>query len=61
VIGRIVVGRIVTWASATERKVTGLVQAAHAAGLVVHPYTMRADELPKHCPSADALHADSAA
>jgi ribokinase len=30
-------------------------QAAHAAGLVVHPYTIRVDELPKHCPSADAL------
>ena len=50
-------GRIVTWASATEWKVTGLVQAAHAAGLVVHPYTVRVDELPKGCPSADALHA----
>ena len=50
-------GRIVTWPTATERKVTGLVQAAHAAGLVVHPYTIRVDELPKNCPSADALHA----
>ena len=28
------------------RNPTGLVAAAHAAGLVVHPYTLRADELP---------------
>jgi len=23
----------------------------------VHPYTIRTDELPKYCPSSDALHA----
>ena len=51
------VGRIVTWPSATEKKTTELVNLAHAAGLVVHPYTIRVDELPKNCPSADALHA----
>ncbi len=50
-------GRIVMWTSATERKVTDLVKHAHAAGLVVHPYTIRVDDLPKHCPSAEALHA----
>ena len=30
---------------------------AHAAGLAVHAYTIRVDELPKRCPSAAALHA----
>jgi glycerophosphoryl diester phosphodiesterase len=48
--------RIVTWTSATEHKVTDLVKDAHAAGLVVHPYTIRIDELPKNCPSTEALH-----
>jgi glycerophosphoryl diester phosphodiesterase len=51
------IGRIVTWTSATEKKLTTLVADAHAAGLVVHPYTIRVDELPKNCPSAEALHA----
>ena len=51
------IGRIVTWTPAGEQQVTTLVQDAHGAGLVVHPYTIRLDELPKHCPSADALHA----
>ena len=51
------IGRIVTWSSATEKKLTDLVKWAHASGLVVHPYTIRVDDLPKNCPSADALHA----
>jgi glycerophosphoryl diester phosphodiesterase len=50
-------GRIVTWTTAGEQKVTTLVKDAHAAGLVVHPYTVRVDDLPKNCPSIDALHA----
>lgn len=33
---------------------TGLVEAAHAAGLVVHPYTFRVDRLPVFATSADA-------
>ncbi len=49
-------GRIVTWSSGTEHKVSDLVKNAHAAGLVVHPYTIRLDELPKNCPSPAALH-----
>lgn len=49
-------GRIVTWTAAGERKVTDLVSHAHAAGLVVHPYTIRVDELPKNCPSVEALN-----
>ena len=36
---------------------TGLVSAAHAVGLVVHPYTFRVDQLPLWAGSADvALH-----
>lgn len=34
---------------------TGLVQRAHAAGLAVHPYTFRADELPEGFATFDAL------
>jgi glycerophosphoryl diester phosphodiesterase len=49
-------GRVVTWSAAGEAKATALVKDAHAAGLVVHPYTIRVDELPKNCPSVEALH-----
>jgi len=34
---------------------TGLTQRAHAAGLAVHPYTFRSDELPEGFASFDAL------
>ena len=34
---------------------TGLVKRAHKAGLAVHPYTFRADELPRGFSSFDAL------
>jgi glycerophosphoryl diester phosphodiesterase len=50
------IGRVVTWSAAGEAKATTLVKDAHAVGLVVHPYTIRIDELPKNCPSAEALH-----
>ena len=33
-----------------------LIADAHAAGLEVHPYTFRADDLPEHAPDAEALH-----
>lgn len=36
--------------------VTGLVREAHARKLTVHPYTVRADELPKGVTSLDELH-----
>ena len=50
-------GRIVTWpAAGAAPKVTELVALAHAAKLAVHPYTLRRDELPKNCPSFEALH-----
>ena len=51
------IARIVTWAPTGKRKVSDLVKNAHAAGLVVHPYTIRIDELPKNCPSVEELHA----
>lgn len=38
-----------------NRQVTDLVGKAHAAGLKVHPYTLRVDELPKFATSADDL------
>jgi glycerophosphoryl diester phosphodiesterase len=50
------IGRIVTWPAGPAAKHSGLVKLAHAAGLVVHPYTIRLDELPKNCPSSEALH-----
>jgi glycerophosphoryl diester phosphodiesterase len=50
-------GQIVAWPSpAGAAVVTDLVKQAHAAKLLVHPYTIRLDELPKNCPSIDALH-----
>ena len=51
------IGRVAVWSSAAEKKLTDLVKLAHSAGLLVHPYTIRLDDLPKQCPSADALHA----
>ncbi|MGD9856792.1 MAG: glycerophosphodiester phosphodiesterase, partial [Planctomycetaceae bacterium] len=35
--------------------VTPLVESAHRHGLVVHPYTLRADDLPEWCDDFDAL------
>lgn len=37
-------------------RVTSLVADAHAAGLVVHPYTLRADALPSWAADLDDLH-----
>lgn len=37
-------------------KSTGLVEAAHAKGLLVHPYTVRADQLPEFTATLDVLH-----
>jgi len=49
-------GAIVTGKSKTERKITDLVRKVHAATLVVHPYTLRADELPRWADSTDDAH-----
>ena len=52
------IGRIVTWPTAgAAPRFTPLVKLAHEAKLVVHPYTIRVDDLPKNCPSVEALHA----
>ncbi len=52
------IGRIVSWPTAgAAPKFTDLVALAHAEKLAVHPYTIRRDDLPKNCPSVDALHA----
>ncbi len=51
------IGRIVSWPIAgAAPKFTDLVPLAHAEKLAVHPYTIRRDDLPKNCPSVDALH-----
>ena len=49
--------RVVSWKKAGEPLASDLVKNAHAEKLVVHPYTIRTDELPKLCSSADELHA----
>ncbi|MEL6107687.1 MAG: glycerophosphodiester phosphodiesterase [Planctomycetota bacterium] len=46
---------VVTWDDSGERAVTPFVEAAHANGLVVHPWTIRADQLPRNCGSLQAL------
>jgi glycerophosphoryl diester phosphodiesterase len=52
------IGRLVTWPTARgAAKLTDLARLAHEAKLAIHPYTIRIDELPKNCPSVDALHA----
>lgn len=51
------IARVVTWSATGQRQVAPLVKLAHDAKLVVHPYTVRRDELPKNCPSVDELHA----
>ncbi len=45
----------VTGKSPAERKVTDLAARAHKAGLLSHPYTLRADELPKSVATVDEL------
>ncbi len=46
---------IVSWSAAGELSLSDLVQQAHDRGLDVHPWTFRADSLPKNCPSPDAM------
>lgn len=48
--------RCVEWRADGTPVATPLVAAAHAAGLAVHPYTVRADGLPAGPASLDALH-----
>lgn len=43
-------------AEAGKVESTGYVEAAHEAGLVVHPYTVRQDGLPGWCENVEELH-----
>jgi len=47
--------QVLTFAPGKAPVPTGLVQAAHAAGLAVHPFTLRADELPPGVANFPAL------
>lgn len=49
------IGSYVTGKSPAERRVTDLAARARQAGLKSHPYTLRADELPKCVTSVDEL------
>lgn len=51
------ISRIVKWTDNSTPQVSDLVTLAHAENLLVHPYTVRLDDLPAHCPSPNALHA----
>lgn len=52
------IARLATWMpNDPTPKFSGLVGLARAEKLTVHPYTVRLDELPENCPSADSLHA----
>ncbi|MBI4624228.1 MAG: hypothetical protein HY736_13565 [Verrucomicrobia bacterium] len=51
------IGSIVGGKTKADRRVTELVKLAHARNLVVHPYTVRSDELPKTVESVADLHA----
>jgi glycerophosphoryl diester phosphodiesterase len=49
--------QIVRWPRAgAAPEFTTLVADAHAAGLAVHPYTFRVDQLPEHAPGSAAVH-----
>jgi glycerophosphoryl diester phosphodiesterase len=51
------IAQIVTWPTrGAAPSLTTLVADAHAAGLVVHPYTFRIDDLPANAPDAAAVH-----
>lgn len=49
------IGSYVTGRTPAERKVTDLAARARRAGLVSHPYTLRADDLPKCVRDVDEL------
>jgi glycerophosphoryl diester phosphodiesterase len=49
--------QVVTWAARGAAPVAStFVRDAHAAGLVVHPYTFRLDALPENAPDAASAH-----
>lgn len=50
-------GRLASWDEHGKMHASALSRLAHDAKLAIHPFTVRKDELPKNCPSLDALHA----
>ncbi len=48
---------VVQWAAGGKPTFTTLVRDAHAAGLKVHVYTLRRDQLPQNAPDFAAVHA----
>ena len=48
--------QVVTFGADGTPRCTALVADAHAAGLVVHPYTFRVDALPPHAPDDASVH-----
>lgn len=50
------IASIITGKTPGERKLSTLVKDAHAQHLLVHPYTIRIDELPKTVASVEELH-----
>lgn len=51
------IGRLVTWTAGDPTpKLTPVARLAQAEKLALHPYTVRVDDLPRNCPSMDALH-----
>ncbi len=50
------IGSLITGSSPENRRLTALAADAQRAGLAVHPYTVRADDLPKTVRSFDDLH-----
>ena len=52
------ISRLVSWPNAGgAAQFTDLVKLARAEKLMIHPYTVRRDDLPRNCSSVDALHA----
>ncbi len=50
------IGSILSGKTPAQRQITDLVKLAHGAGLLVHPYTVRIDELPASVSSVEELH-----
>lgn len=49
------ISSVITGKTPQDREISDLVSRAHAVKLVVHPYTLRSDDLPKTVSSADDL------
>lgn len=49
------IGPAITSVIDKQGRVTSLVADAHRAGLKVHPYTLRSDDLPPYAPTSEAL------